>query len=833
MLSLDELIACTQASVVGNATNEWLRGLAYDSRADCRGRAFIALRTETGDGHDHMADAVAGGAAAVLCERAPERRLGVPVLVVPDVLDALGEWAGAAMRLWRPRVVAVTGSLGKTTTKSLVATILRRRHSVEASPGNLSGRLGLPVALAEMERQAEFAVLEFAIDAFGEMARLAAMAPPDVLVVCNVCEPHVDVFGSLESIAAEMSQALCRLPAQGIAVLNATDPLTRAMPVPVGATTVGFGGDGDVAADDVELNTGGLRYKVSFGAHQQRATARLFAPVMVQDCLAATAVGLSLGLDLEECVAGLAEARPLPGRMNPVAAACGATILDDTFSACPTSAVAALEGLGRYPARRRLVVLGAIDDWPRGEIPSAVAQSLAAAAHEVWALGDDAAGVVRAAGKSDAARVFYSAADLAESVSAALGPDDVLLVKGARGSRLERVVAALAAAEARKELVRQEPYWPSVRLARPDRPTWVEVDAEALASNTRLLRREVGVPLMAVLKADAYGHGAVRVARIAVANGADSLAVACLSEARVLRREGVEAPILVLGFTPPWQAREAVRLGVACAVFDLGELEALSRAAEALGGRASVHVKVDTGMARLGLAPAEVPEFMEAARRLPCLSVEGVFTHFGNADDPDQNYTRRQLDLFINLLLDLERRGLRPPVAHAANTAAALTLPESRLDAVRIGIGLYGLRPGPAVSLPEGCRPVLAFKTTVSQVRSIDAGTYVGYGRVYLATGPRRVATIPVGYADGFRRGPLNWGEVLIRSHRCPIIGNVCMDQAMVDVSDAPGVAKGDEVVLIGRQGEASISAEEVAGRLGTISYEVISAILARVPRTI
>ncbi len=373
--------------------------------------------------------------------------------------------------------------------------------------------------------------------------------------------------------------------------------------------------------------------------------------------------------------------------------------------------------------------------------------------------------------------------------------------------------------------------WPGVFVASPDRPTWAEVDAGALAHNLREWRAVAGVPVMAVLKANAYGHGAVWAARVAHTAGVRSLGVACLSEALELRRAGIEAETLVLGYTPPWQARDAVGRGVSVTVFGWEEAEALSRAAVDLGRSASVHVKVDTGMGRIGLSPEEAPGFIGRLRGLPGLEVAGVFTHFGSADQVDQSYAYRQLDRFLSLVQALEARGMRPPKAHAANTAAALTMPAACLDLVRVGIGLYGLSPSHEVPLPDRFRPVLSFKTIVSQVKEVRPGTYLGYGQGHPVRQPMVVAVIPVGYADGFRRGPVNWGEVLVRGRRCPLVGNVCMDQSMVDVGGVPGVRQGDEVVLIGGQGAATISVGEVADGIGTNPHEVVCAISARVPR--
>ena len=832
MIRLSELAAASGAKVLGEPGRDALSGIAYDSRADCGGRLFVAIRGEGADGHDFIAQAVAKGAGAVLCERPPASlALGVPCLVVLDVLVALADWARATVAAWSSRVVAVTGSLGKTTTKELLSAILSRRFRVSPSPGNLSGRLGLPVALAEMDAGPEVVVLEFASDSFGEMRAMAGMAPPELLLVTNVREPHQDAFNSLDNAAAEMATLVEALAPAGLAVLNRDDERTLAMRSRA-PSHITFGGSAaDVSASHVRLDEQGLEFLVHAGGETARCRVRLYSPGLVSDCLAAIAGGLALGVALDEAVVALADCAPLPGRLNPLAGRRGTVVLDDTFSACPSSCLVALEGLRAFPAGRRHAVLAGLDDTA-GFPGWAEALSLAAArsADVTWALGDCAAEVARHLPRDAEARVFYSLGQLEEALLADLRPGDVVLVKGNRTSRLERLVGKLAQGVA-PPLVRQEAYWETLRLVRPERPTWIEIDAEALAGNARRFRQVCGVPLMAVLKADAYGHGAARVARIALANGAEGIGVACLSEARALREAGIGAEILVLGYTPRWQARQAVRLGVTCTVFGEEEAQALSHAAEALRSTAKVQVKVDTGMARLGLAPADVLPFARELRRLPRIDVTGIFTHFGSADDVNQGYARLQLDRFLDVLAQLEREGLRPRLAHAANTAAALMLPEARLDMVRIGIGLYGLPPSPHVALPAGVREVLSLKTTVAQVKQVSAGSFVGYGQAHCPVSPLVIAVIPVGYADGFRRAPRNWGKVLVRGQRCPLVGDVCMDQAMVDVSSLPGVRKGDEVVLIGRQGDANIGADEVAERLGTINYEVVSQSLARVPR--
>jgi alanine racemase len=419
-----------------------------------------------------------------------------------------------------------------------------------------------------------------------------------------------------------------------------------------------------------------------------------------------------------------------------------------------------------------------------------------------------------------------------------LGAGDVVLVKGSEESRMEQVVQRLLAAPTAADdlLVRQDAGWRQRVFLSQERPTWVEVDLSAIGHNVQRIKQIVGsgVEVMAVLKADAYGHGALRVARTALLHGASALAVACLSEAITLRENGINAPILILGYTPPWQAAEIARYGLTATVYSLDVAQHLSRAA--IGrrhGRTAVHIKVDSGMGRLGLQPADVVSFADELARLEGLDVQGIFTHFATADSSDQEHYSRQHAAFDRVLADLGAHGFAFRYVHAANSAAILAHPEARYNMVRLGLAMHGLDPSPDVRCPSGFRRALSFKTQVAQVKSFPSGSCISYGCRFVTARPSRIAVIPVGYGDGFRRSPRNWGEVLVRGRRAPIVGTVCMDMCMIDVTEIPGVRPGDEVILIGRQGDDAITVEDVAERLGTINYEVVTQILARVPREV
>ena len=369
------------------------------------------------------------------------------------------------------------------------------------------------------------------------------------------------------------------------------------------------------------------------------------------------------------------------------------------------------------------------------------------------------------------------------------------------------------------------------------RPTWLEIDISALTNNVRELRRRIGPDrlLYAVVKANAYGHGANIIAPAALEAGADRLAVAALNEAVALRQAGLDAPILVLGYTPPDDAETLLEHSLTATVYDRRTSLAYAEVAARQGRKMTVHLKVDTGMHRLGVDHAAAFELCAQIDGEENLQVEGIYTHFSTASQADQSYARKQLRRFTTLLDRLADAGCRPPVAHAANSAATLALPDSHLDAVRCGILLYGLSPGSDCPAPPQMGPVLSWKARVAQVRRLSTGEPVSYGNSWRAPHSCTVAVVPVGYADGFPRSPRTWQSVLIGGREAPIVGRVCMDQTVVDVTgivdSGVDVAQDDEVVLIGLQQGQAISADTVATRLDTIHYEVTSRLMARLPR--
>ena len=368
---------------------------------------------------------------------------------------------------------------------------------------------------------------------------------------------------------------------------------------------------------------------------------------------------------------------------------------------------------------------------------------------------------------------------------------------------------------------------------RHGRPTVAEVSLSALRVNCRQVRGLVGpgVAVQAVVKADGYGHGAVAVARAFVEAGAAMLGVSTVEEGQELRREGILAPILVLGGVFPGEEAGVVADDMAAAVWSIERARALADTARAAGRTIAVHVKVDTGMTRLGIDAEDARSFGEALRAIHGLRIAGVFSHFASADAVDTASARAQAERFRGAVDALAAAGVSPALIHLANSAAVLCVPAFHCTMVRPGLMLYGYAPAPHLATRAALRPAMRLRTAVAQARRIPLGRAVGYGGTFVAQRPTDIAVLPLGYADGYHRLASNRASMLVRGRRVPVAGRVCMDQTMIDVTDLGAVEAGEAVVVFGGQRGAVIGADEVAGWCDTIPYEVLTSIGRRVPR--
>ena len=360
------------------------------------------------------------------------------------------------------------------------------------------------------------------------------------------------------------------------------------------------------------------------------------------------------------------------------------------------------------------------------------------------------------------------------------------------------------------------------------RPVWAEIDLDALAHNVRALaERAAPARLYAIVKANGYGHGAVAAGRTAIEAGAAGLGVVCVDEGEELRLAGIDAPVLVVGFTQASEAERVVDLRLTPTVDTMQAALALSRFAAARGVVQPIHVELESGLNRHGLEIDELVAFAESARQLPNIEVEGIFTHFAAAEEGDRTFTRMQ----YQALLDASKRLPWIPMRHCSASASVLIEPGMALDAVRTGLGIYGYEPAPGCAAGVELRRVLSLKSRVARVLDVAPGATVGYGRTWRAERPSTIALVMCGYADGLRRALSNRAQLLVRGRRVPIAGRIAMDMCMADVTDVHGVAPDDEVVIIGTQGDERVGADELAGLADTISWEILAGISARVPR--
>ena len=366
------------------------------------------------------------------------------------------------------------------------------------------------------------------------------------------------------------------------------------------------------------------------------------------------------------------------------------------------------------------------------------------------------------------------------------------------------------------------------------RPVWAEIDLDKAAYNMKNIKKIVGdKEVIAVVKADCYGHGADDLAPVFLENGASRLAVAILTEGIELRKKNITAPIMILGFTPLELSEELINNDIEQTVYDLEYAKKLSSLAEKFGKKAKIHIALDTGMGRIGFIPNEksIEDVVEIAS-LKGIEIIGIFTHFSTADEYDKTYTNEQFKKIKDFIAELEKRNINIPLKHVSNSGAIMDMPETYLDAVRAGIILYGYYPSNEVNKEKlDIKPILTLKTTISHVKEVEEGTSISYGRTFITKKKSKIATIPIGYADGYSRLLSGKAKVIINGKFAPVVGRICMDQCMIDVTDIGEVKVGDEVILLGEEGNLKFNADDFAEIMGTINYEITCMLKQRIPR--
>jgi alanine racemase len=517
MIYLDNLLQATGGTLHGATGATEFTSFAFDSRRLEPGQLFLAVKTATGDGHDFIGDAIRRGAAGVLCEypaSLPDSITPVTTIIVPDLQQALSDYAACILQKYRPKVIGVTGSSGKTTAKEAIAAVLQKRYRVFKNFGSYNGRYGLPIALGELTPDHEVAVLEMACDSFGEIAELVRVTQPEIGVITAINQTHLAYLGTLANIANEKGRLIEALPFTGSAILNADDPRVAGMVPRTKARILTFGlsAGADVRAADLKMRPDGLTFTLHYEGRSYAGRAPLLGRHQVYPLLAAVTSGVVLDVPPEAALEALAKLPRVPGRLNPLPGQKGTLILDDTFNSSPEAAIAALDTLAELPGATKVAILGDMADLGEIEVEAhqQIGQYAATRVQRLVTQGDVAQQIATAAREAGlgkhAVHVTFTSDDAVAAVQDLLSPDTVVLVKGSASVRLERVVQKLLAQpdQDHRHLVRQGAGWEQVRARQPARPTWVEINLEAIANNVRLLTQMAApAKIMAVLKADA------------------------------------------------------------------------------------------------------------------------------------------------------------------------------------------------------------------------------------------------------------------------------------------------------------------------------------------
>jgi len=799
----------------GSAVNE-ITDLLTDSRSSTfdSGGLFFAIRGASHDGHDYILQLAAKGVKSFVAERLPDGYRdcqGCSFIMVDDTVEALQRLGAARRKGSGCRVIAVTGSAGKTIVKEWLAAVLGRRHSVVRSPRSYNSQVGVPLSLWKIEKEHEYAVIEAGISQPGEMEKLQQIILPDIGIVTNIGDAHGENFRDRQHKAAEKMKLFSGVghlvyPADCAEIVSEVERIFNGSSTSLASWTLS-GGEAcfrAVAERDkahpgtvitIEHKAGILRYQIPFG---DRAS--------VENSVSVAVAALVAGLDAETIASGLANISQVAMRMSVKNGNNGCMLIEDYYNSDPGSLAMAVDYLKSLPAKKHTLILS--DFIQTGRDHSELAPEIDALLKRggVSRLIGIGPGLSANAGAFSCEKRFYNSTS--EFIAAFQGlsfSNEVILLKGARSFGFERIAPL---------------------LERKIHTTVLEINLDAIAGNISLIRSALkpGVRLMGMVKAFAYGSGLSEMGSFLEYNRADYLGVAYADEGRELREAGITLPVMVMN--PEESAFDTIiAFNLEPEIYSFSLLEAFSAAAARHGLSGwPVHIKTDTGMHRLGFVPDEAEQLAERLRGDAGIRVVSLFSHLAASEsEAADGRTERQAEVFEKVSAIIAGALGYMPLRHLLNSSGIARFPQYQYDMVRAGIGLYGL----SDSVVKGMRNSSRFVSRISQVKRVPAGEPVGYGFGDVAGHDRLIATIPVGYADGLRRAMGNGkGFVWVRGARVPTAGNICMDMFMADVTGT-GAAEGDVAEIFGD----NIPVREMAASCGTIPYEIISSIPPRVRR--
>lgn len=827
LMDLSRMIEIIKPLRVKGSASGAISGISIDTRKPMGvNNIFWSIAGLHFNGNDFALDALRNGVKAAVVSDPEVFDQEIPddatIMETTDSLASLQKLAAEYRKSFSIPVIGITGSNGKTLVKEMLASILCLDRRTYRSPLSYNTQIGAALGLLGMRREHEIAIIEAGISLPGEMERLERMIRPDHGILTVISKAHIGGLGTLQKTFEQKKELFKNLGPSSFLVLNADDEISMSLACQTRAQviTFGFSENADVRALEwhERPEKGSLFLMKLF---DQEFEISLPAPgrFNVLNALAAAAMSRMLKVRPDLIKKGLAEFRPSPMRLEIHTTVSGVTLINDTYNSDPASIRGALDVLGKIGAgRRKIAIISEMLDLGLHSSEEHIAVGREVARVKVDYLitvGDNAALMGRAASQAGMSRdrIAHTRTydEAARELEKIMNSGDVVLFKGSRWFRLERLARELVGSIG---------------------PTRLLVDLDAIAANIKTIRSIVGprVEIMSVVKSFGYGNDSIRTSKVALENGVGYLAVAFPDEGASLRDNRVDAPILVFNVLPE-QVDKIVRYDLSAVVASEELAESLN-CAVSCGRKIRTHIKIDTGMGRSGVWHENAMDFVKQLFGMQNLDVEGIMTHFSSADDPESDeYTLSQVKAFDDLVSKLQKEGFNFKYIHAANTSALVRFPQTRYNMVRPGLAIYGMYPSNAVRNLIKLEQVITFTTKISQIKNHPPGRCISYNRRFVTCRDSRIATLNVGYNDGYPRFQSNVGQVLVRGQRAPVVGTVCMDTMMIDVTQIPEASLGDEVVLIGRQGSEEILADEIANNGSTINYEIVCKISPRVTR--
>ncbi|HWZ42251.1 MAG TPA: alanine racemase [Candidatus Saccharimonadales bacterium] len=804
-----------------------------DSRGAAPGSLFVALQGLHTDGHAFLAAAFHNGASAAMVSQTALAELGAewnsrwPLVVVPDPLRGLQALARWHRRECFGKVVAITGSNGKTIVKDVLKMLLAGRR-VLASPGSYNSQLGLPLSVLSAEQPEDIAILEVGISAPGEMVALEEIAAPDYGILTNIGMAHFAAFGSREAIAREKMSLFQRIGKDGWLLVPSGEPAIEGPAAGlqcqiyrVGRSDAGAAMPG-ISLTSVSLIENGCLLELTTGpANRKTAMVKTRSPEIIADLHLAAVAAHLLGVEPEEIAAALDGYAPTSTRMELWSSPQGIHIINDSYSSDPISVHAALRSAAQSaPAGGRCIFafagmreLGANSNREHRQVGE---QAGACGVSHLFLVGggdlESTAEGYKATQPGGSLVHVANAEDLKTRLLPMLRPGDTVLFKGPRNAGMVKAVQDLSGAIAQRCL-------------------WVNL--AAIEGNIARFRRHcgAGTNILAMLKAMAYGTELTQLASWMSRLSIRHVGVSSANEGVAVRKTGAEQEILVF-LCDREDIDNLLHYRLTPVIYSAELVEAFARSLAGSPRRLDVHLKVDTGMHRLGVASKTALDLAQRIARSGVMRLTGICTHFAAAEDPAQDgFTRQQIAEFNEVLGALQGAGFDGLQIHAANTAAAARFPDAHYNMVRVGLGLYGLFPSEAAEQALELELAVGVTSRITSIQEFPPGATLGYNRTYTAQRALRVGIVPFGYDDGLPWALAGKGEVLVEGRRAPIVGRISMDQMQVDVTDLPGIQSGAEVLLYGTHNGHTLRPEEVAQKAGTISHELLTRLGDRVHR--